>query len=28
LSLLYLFAHFGAILVEATLTKLGWGFTL
>jgi protoheme IX farnesyltransferase len=25
LSLLYLFAHFGAILVEATLSKLGWG---
>ncbi|SHH85283.1 heme o synthase [Marivita hallyeonensis] len=25
LSLLYLFAHFGAILVEAGLDKLGWG---
>ena len=25
LSLLYLFAHFGAILIEAALSKLGWG---
>ncbi|MEM1130595.1 MAG: heme o synthase [Pseudomonadota bacterium] len=24
-SLTYLFAHFGALLVDATLTKLGWG---